>query len=430
MPIYKRRDTDDTDDPLITQKTRRFSLGSKIKAIKNARRGQRCRKISQYSENFTSCDTKSPLTLHKRYGNTFNCVEERISTCHGSLLVARQGAKPGPKTPVILTYHDLGLNYISNYEGFFSLSENCSLLASFTIYHINAPGQESHKLDPDYKFPSIDILANQIKDVLDYYKIRTFIGLGTGVGANILTRFALANPKPVEGLILINANCSQASWRDWFWAKRNIKSLISSSSSSPPSSMDVNSSSNYLPNNVTDYLLWHHFGTNLRHRDSPNRDIIDIYRSYFNGITVHPANLGLFLESYFKRSPIRLSRNPHASKTKLSCQVLLVTGSASPYLDSTIIMNSRLDPKSTTWLKIDGSAMVLEERPHKVSQALHLFLQGLGYPLKEMVLKRARLSGLSLPSITMGTSLLSIPSIPSVPSTPVSPISAQQVFFA
>jgi hypothetical protein len=44
-------------------------------------------------------------------------VEEMVETTKGKILVARQG---DPKKPALLTYHDLGLNYLSNFQvGFF-----------------------------------------------------------------------------------------------------------------------------------------------------------------------------------------------------------------------------------------------------------------------------------------------------------------------
>ena len=40
-------------------------------------------------------------------------VEEFVQTAKGKILVARQG---DPKKPVIITYHDIGLNYLSNFQ--------------------------------------------------------------------------------------------------------------------------------------------------------------------------------------------------------------------------------------------------------------------------------------------------------------------------
>lgn len=40
-------------------------------------------------------------------------VEEMVQTATGKILVARQG---DPRRPAIITYHDLGLNYLTNFQ--------------------------------------------------------------------------------------------------------------------------------------------------------------------------------------------------------------------------------------------------------------------------------------------------------------------------
>lgn len=65
--------------------------------------------------------------------------EERVETARGSILVAVQGDRT---KPAILTYHDLGLNYISSFQAFFNYIDMRALLDNFCVYHVNAPGQE------------------------------------------------------------------------------------------------------------------------------------------------------------------------------------------------------------------------------------------------------------------------------------------------
>ena len=43
-------------------------------------------------------------------------------------------------------------------------------------------------------------LGEQISDVVVHFNLKTFIGFGVGVGANILTRFALAHPEKVNAI--------------------------------------------------------------------------------------------------------------------------------------------------------------------------------------------------------------------------------------
>ena len=46
-------------------------------------------------------------------GQDTGAVEEFVQTAKGKILVARQG---DPKKPIIITYHDIGLNYLSNFQ--------------------------------------------------------------------------------------------------------------------------------------------------------------------------------------------------------------------------------------------------------------------------------------------------------------------------
>ena len=58
-----------------------------------------------------------------------------------------------------------------------------------------------------------------------------------------------------------------------------------------------------------------------------------------------------------------------------------MTGDQSPHVDATVVFNGRLQPNKCTWMKFQDSAMVLEEQPAKVAEAVKLFLQGLGHTL-------------------------------------------------
>lgn len=40
-------------------------------------------------------------------------------------------------------------------------------------------------------------LSEQISDVMLHFGLKSFVGIGAGVGANVLVRFALAHPERV-----------------------------------------------------------------------------------------------------------------------------------------------------------------------------------------------------------------------------------------
>jgi len=290
-------------------------------------------------------------------------TEERVDTKFGSILVGIQGDR---SKPAILTYHDLGLNYISNFQAFFNFVDMRLLLQNFCIYHVNAPGQEegAATLSDTYVYPTMDELAEQVYDVVCYYGLKRVIGLGIGAGANILCRFALAYPDKIDALCVVNCLSTQTGWIEWGYQKLNARNLRSKGA---------------MTQGVLDYLMWHHFGNMSEER---NHDLTHVYRQYFES-QVNPANLGLFIDSYIRRTDLDITREldplRKADVRTIRAPILNVTGALSPHVDDTVTFNGRLDPVNSTWMKIQDCGMVLEEQPAKLAEAFRLFLQGQGY---------------------------------------------------
>ncbi|KAG8323184.1 Protein ndrg3 [Homalodisca vitripennis] len=92
-------------------------------------------------------------------------VEEvRVDTDRGTVLVAVQGNR---SKPAILTYHDLGLNYVASFQAFFNYSDMRMLLENFSVYHVNAPGQEegAHPLPDELHKNALDACTFDSKAV-------------------------------------------------------------------------------------------------------------------------------------------------------------------------------------------------------------------------------------------------------------------------
>ena len=159
---------------------------------------------------------------------------------------------------------------------------------------------------------------------------------------------------------------------------------------------------------MQDYLLWHHFGTvnAVNEREDLSSEVMEMFRSFYKGIALNPHNLRLFIETYMKRSDLKLTRS--RSDKVLKCQTVIMCGSHSPFVEESVDTNSKLDPKKTTWIKLDNCGMVLDEKPAKVAQSFRLFLQGLGYTLKAYERRRALMSGASLPCLTSALSTCDI----------------------
>ena len=163
----------------------------------------------------------SPLTLQfNEDGSGFQDLQtENVTTNYGNVHVAIQGDRK-IKTAMI-TLHDVGLNYISCFQPFFCFHQMQPLLHNFCVYHMNFPGQmeDDDEFPEDYVFPTMDDMADMIKDVLDHFGIKYCFCFGVGAGANVFIRLALKYPNVADGLILINGVCTTASWTEWGYQK-------------------------------------------------------------------------------------------------------------------------------------------------------------------------------------------------------------------
>ena len=295
-----------------------------------------------------------------------DCYEEQVQTpIKGNLKVVVQGDKTKLNKPAIITYHDIGMNAVSNFQTFFSYSDMKMMCENFRVFHINAPGQAEGDISlPDgYVYPTMAELAEQIHSVLDHYQIKRLVGIGVGFGANVISRFALHYPDKVDAICLINGVSTTAGWIEWGYQKLNIRSL----------------KGGVISQGVLDFLLWHHFGKNVEER---NHDLVEVYKRYFTD-KINPLNLGMLFESYVARTDLGMVRELDPQKKKsanmLQMPVLLITGSHSPHVEDTVTLNSRLDPVNSTWMKLADCGIVLEEQPAKLVEALRLFLQGAGF---------------------------------------------------
>ncbi|KAE8100009.1 hypothetical protein FH972_017945 [Carpinus fangiana] len=152
-------------------------------------------------------------------GISFGGKEHLIETCHGYVSVAVIG---DPDKPALVTYPDLALNHVSCFQGLFFCPEACSLLLhNFCIYHISPPGHElgAAEISPDKPVLSVDDLADQIEEVLNFFGLGAVMCLGVTAGAYILTLFAMKYRQRVLGLILVSPLCKAPSWTEWLYNK-------------------------------------------------------------------------------------------------------------------------------------------------------------------------------------------------------------------
>ncbi|KAF4022211.1 hypothetical protein G4228_014200 [Cervus hanglu yarkandensis] len=262
--------------------------------------------------------------------------EQDIETLHGSMHVTLCGTPKGNR-PVILTYHDIGMNHKTCYNPLFNSEDMQEITQHFAVCHVDAPGQQdgAASFPTGYMYPSMDQLAEMLPGVLQQFGLKSIIGMGTGAGAYILTRFALNNPEMVEGLVLINVNPCAEGWMDWAASKEEMQ------------------------NNV---------------------EVVHTYRHHIMN-DMNPGNLHLFINAYNSRRDLEIERPmPGAHTVTLQCPALLVVGDSSPAVDAVVECNSKLDPTKTTLLKMaDCGGLPQISQPAKLAEAFKYFVQGMGY---------------------------------------------------
>lgn len=314
----------------------------------------------------------TPRSMSKASAISFT-QEDDIETACGLIHVEVQGDR---SKPAILTYHDIGLNSQTCFGGFFNHEDMQPILKHFSVYHVNAPGQQEgalplpqglgftgdQNLMKTYTYPTMDQLSEMILPVMQYYGLKRFIGFGAGAGANVLARFALEHADKIDALLMLNGTAGKAGWTEWGYQKVNSWYL----------------KSGQLSTTTEEYLLWHWFGKRTM---SMNHDLVLCYSDYIKSI--NPQNLAYFIDSYVKRTDLNIKREIGVAKPErnFSCPTMLVAGESSAHLDDTITMNSRMDPNNCQWMKFECGGMVMEEAPNKLIEAFRLFLQGMGYAI-------------------------------------------------
>uniref|UniRef100_A0A0M3HX41 N-myc downstream regulated n=2 Tax=Ascaris TaxID=6251 RepID=A0A0M3HX41_ASCLU len=284
-------------------------------------------------------------------------LEEKVPTAYGNVKVSIYGDR---KMHPIVTFHDLGLDSENNFQNFFQFGSVADFTDKFCVYNINAPGQEmdAAPLPDNYVYPTMDGLAKIVETCVEHFEIKSFIGFGVGAGANVMLRYALQNGAKLDALVLVNCVATTAGWIEWGYQKVNMNYLRTHG----------------MTSFTVDYLLWHHFG---KHIEQYNQDIVRQYRVYFQHLP-NPANLAAFIDCYLNRTPLMFSRDGSAGPS-LKVPVLQIVGSGSAFINDSVDVNARLDPSKSDWIKVsDSCGLVLDDKPEKVTEAMLLFLQGLG----------------------------------------------------
>ncbi|XP_076016921.1 protein NDRG1-like [Genypterus blacodes] len=284
-------------------------------------------------------------------------TEEDVDTLFGKVHCTMMGV-PKSSRPVILTYHDVGLNRKSCFENLFNHEDMQEIIRHFPVCHVEAPGQHegATTLPSEYTYPSIDQLSEMLPAVLKHFGLRSVIGLGVGAGAFILAKFALNHPDQVDGLVLINITPDAEGIIDTVANK-------------------ITEWTHTLP----DTIITHLFG---KEEIQTNHDLIATYRHHIM-TTMNQSNVNQFFRSFNNRSSLEVERpvpGGNITVRTLKCSTLLVVGDNSPAVEAVVECNSKLNPTKTTLLKMaDCGGLPQVNQPAKLAEAFKYFIQGLGY---------------------------------------------------
>uniref|UniRef100_A0A6I8PUH1 Protein NDRG3 n=1 Tax=Xenopus tropicalis TaxID=8364 RepID=A0A6I8PUH1_XENTR len=257
-----------------------------------------------------------PLLTDKGSGQhfeDFDGQEHNIETAFGVVHVTMSGNARGNR-PVLLTFHDIGLNHKSCFNSFFNFDDMHEITQHFAVCHIDAPGQQegAPSFPTGYQYPTMDELAEMLCAVLTHLNLRSIIGIGVGAGAYVLSRFALNNPLLVEGLVLINIDPCAKGWIDWAASKLS-----------------------FWTSNIVEIVLGQLFGDEEL---QSNLDLVQTYRLHI-AQDINQDNLQLFVTSYNSRKDLEIERPIFGSSTPtntIKCPVLLVVGDSSPAVDAVV----------------------------------------------------------------------------------------------
>uniref|UniRef100_A0A674AS03 Ndrg family member 3b n=1 Tax=Salmo trutta TaxID=8032 RepID=A0A674AS03_SALTR len=281
-----------------------------------------------------------PLLTDKQNGRNFqdfDCQEHDIETPHGVLHVTMRGTPKGNR-PVILTYHDIGLNHKSCFNTLFNFEDMQEITSHFAVVHVDAPGQQegAPPFPTGYQYPTMDELSEMLPSVMTQLN-------------NPLSSLQLNEPALVEGLVLINVDPCAKGWMDWAASKMSG-----------------------WTSNLVDIVMAHHFSDDEL---SDNQEITQTYRLHI-AQDINQENLALFCNAYNSRRDLEIER-PVSGLTDdtvntLTCTSLLVVGDTSPAVDAVVGFYFKR-------LRLTDAFSVCVLQPGKLAEAFKYFVQGMGY---------------------------------------------------
>ncbi|KAL0345124.1 UNVERIFIED_CONTAM: protein NDL1 [Sesamum radiatum] len=282
--------------------------------------------------------------------------EHIVQTASGSVSVIVYG---DPDKPALVTYPDLALNHMSCFQGLFFCPEAAALLLhNFCVYHISPPGHElgAAAICANDPVPSVNDLADQILEVLNYFRLGAVMCMGVTAGAYILTLFATKFRERVLGLILVSPLCKAPSWTEWLRNKVMSNLLYYYG----------------MCGLLKDFLLYRYFSKEVcGDAEVPESDIVQACRKLLD--ERQSTNVLRFLQAINRRHDIT-----DGLKT-LRCRTLIFVGDDSPFHSEALHMAAKMERRYSALVEVQAcGSMVTEEQPHAMLVPLEYFFMGYG----------------------------------------------------
>ncbi|KAF9618772.1 hypothetical protein IFM89_002640 [Coptis chinensis] len=249
---------------------------------------------------------------------------------------------------------------IACFQGLLFCPDAASLLLhNFCIYHIDAPGHEfgAPGIPSDVSLLTMDDLADQVAEVLDFFGLKEVLCLGVTAGAYILTLFAMKYRERVRGLILVSPLCKAPSWTEWFYNKVMLNLLYFYG----------------ICGVLKECLLQRYFSKEIRcGMHGAESDIVQACRRLLD--ERQSLNVMRFLQATNER------RDLTDSLKKLKCKTLIFVGESSPFHSEAVHMSTQMDSKNTALVEVQAcGSLVTEEHPYAMLVPIEFFLMGFGY---------------------------------------------------
>ncbi|KAL0315748.1 UNVERIFIED_CONTAM: protein NDL1 [Sesamum radiatum] len=248
---------------------------------------------------------------------------------------------------------------MSCFQGLFFCPEAAALLLhNFCVYHISPPGHElgAAAICANDPVPSVNDLADQILEVLNYFRLGAVMCMGVTAGAYILTLFATKFRERVLGLILVSPLCKAPSWTEWLRNKVMSNLLYYYG----------------MCGLLKDFLLFRYFSKEVcGDAEVPESDIVQACRRV-------SASNSIILLIIFSLLMNRRHDITDGLKT-LRCRTLIFVGDDSPFHSEALHMAAKMERRYSALVEVQAcGSMVTEEQPHAMLVPLEYFFMGYG----------------------------------------------------